>query len=119
MTRAVVGIGANLGDPVAQVRAGIAALAALPQTHRVAASSLYRTAPLGYTAQGDFVTAATSVDNESLVACLIERGTLPADANVKIGRKLPLFGRHAGAALIAHGYLQHDEIWPVLRSHAE
>jgi hypothetical protein len=68
---------------------------------------------------GDFVTAATSVDNESLVACLIERGSLPADASVKLGRKLPLFGRHAGAALIAHGYLQQDELWPVLRTHAE
>lgn len=68
---------------------------------------------------GDFVTAATSVDSESLVACLIERGNLPADASVKLGRKLPLFGRHAGAALIAHGYLQQDELWPVLRFHAE
>jgi len=45
---------------------------------------------------GDFVTAATSVDSESLVACLIERGNLPADVNAKLGRKLPLFGRHAG-----------------------
>ncbi len=68
---------------------------------------------------GDFVTAATSVDNESLVACLIERGNLPADSSLKLGRKLPLFGRHAGAALIAHGYLQQDELWPVLRTHAE
>jgi hypothetical protein len=68
---------------------------------------------------GDFVTAATSVDGESLVACLIERGTLPPDASAKLGRKLPLFGRHAGAALIAHGYLQQDELWPVLRTHAE
>jgi hypothetical protein len=68
---------------------------------------------------GDFVTAATSVDSESLVACLTERGNLPADAGAKLGRKLPLFGRHAGAALIAHGYLQQDELWPVLRSHAE
>lgn len=68
---------------------------------------------------GDFVTAATSVDSESLVACLIERGTLPPDASAKLGRKLPLFGRHAGAALIAHGYLQQDELWPVLRTHAE
>lgn len=68
---------------------------------------------------GDFVTAATSVDAESLVACLTERGSLPADAAAKLGRKLPLFGRHAGAALIAHGYLQQDELWPVLRSHAE
>lgn len=68
---------------------------------------------------GDFVTAATSVDAESLISCLIERGTLPADAGGKLGRKLPLFGRHAGAALIAHGYLQQDELWPVLRTHAE
>jgi hypothetical protein len=68
---------------------------------------------------GDFVTAATSVDAESLVACLTERGSLPADAAGKLGRKLPLFGRHAGAALIAHGFLQQDELWPVLRSHAE
>ncbi|HEY6081193.1 MAG TPA: hypothetical protein VIW29_20400 [Polyangiaceae bacterium] len=68
---------------------------------------------------GDFVTAATSVDDESLVACLTERGSLPADTAGKLGRKLPLFGRHAGAALIAHGYLQQDELWPVLRSHAE
>ncbi len=68
---------------------------------------------------GDFVTAATSADDESLVACLTERGSLPADAAGKLGRKLPLFGRHAGAALIAHGYLQQDELWPVLRSHAE
>jgi len=68
---------------------------------------------------GDFVTAATSVEQESLVACLIERGTLSTDVNTKLGRKLPLFGRHAGAALIAHGYLQQDELWPVLRYHAE
>jgi hypothetical protein len=68
---------------------------------------------------GDFVTAATSVEGESLVACLTERGNLPADTSAKLGRKLPLFGRHAGAALIAHGYLQQDELWPVLRSHAE
>jgi hypothetical protein len=68
---------------------------------------------------GDFVTAATSVESESLVACLTERGSLPADTSAKLGRKLPLFGRHAGAALIAHGYLQQDELWPVLRSHAE
>jgi hypothetical protein len=68
---------------------------------------------------GDFVTAATSVEQESLVACLIERGTLSSDVSAKLGRKLPLFGRHAGAALIAHGYLQQDELWPVLRYHAE
>ena len=72
MTRAFVGIGANLGDPVAQVRAGIAALAALPQAHLVAASSLYRTAPLGYTAQGDFVNAAALLETELAPRALLE-----------------------------------------------
>ena len=72
MTRAFVGIGANLGDPVAQVRAGIAALATLPQTRLVAASSLYRTAPVGYTAQDDFVNAACLLETELAPRALLD-----------------------------------------------
>ena len=68
--------------------------------------------------EGDFVMVASGVDGESLVAFLIQRGDLDADA-VRLVRKLPQFGRHAGAALIAHGYLRQDELWPVLRAHAE
>jgi 2-amino-4-hydroxy-6-hydroxymethyldihydropteridine diphosphokinase len=62
VTRAFVGIGANLGDPAVQVRAAIDALSALPETRLVAASSLYRTAPVGYTAQPDFVNAAVLLE---------------------------------------------------------
>lgn len=62
-----MGIGANLGDPVAQVRRAVAALAGLPETRLVAASSLYRTAPRGYAAQDDFVNAA----------CLVETALAP------------------------------------------
>jgi 2-amino-4-hydroxy-6-hydroxymethyldihydropteridine diphosphokinase len=72
VTRAFVGIGANLGDPVAQVRAAIAALAALPHTRLVAASSLYRTAPVGYTAQGDFVNAAALLETALAPRALLE-----------------------------------------------
>jgi 2-amino-4-hydroxy-6-hydroxymethyldihydropteridine diphosphokinase len=43
---AFVGIGANLGDPAAAVAGATDALAALPGTTLVAASSLYRTAPV-------------------------------------------------------------------------
>jgi hypothetical protein len=32
---------------------------------------------------------------------------------------VPIFGRHAGAALIARGLLEQSELWPVLRAHAE
>ena len=60
--RAYVGIGANLGDPAAQVRGAIAAIGALPRTALVAASGLYRTAPIGYADQPDFVNAVAAVD---------------------------------------------------------
>ncbi len=81
MTRAFVGIGANLGDPVAQVHAGVAALAALPHTRLVAASSLYRTAPVGYTAQGDFVNAAALLETELTPRALLEHlHAIEADA---------------------------------------
>jgi hypothetical protein len=68
---------------------------------------------------GDFVTAASSGEAESLVAFLTERGDIAPDVAQKVGRKVPPFGRHAGAALIALGHLRQDELWPVLRSHAE
>jgi hypothetical protein len=68
---------------------------------------------------GDFVTAVSGIDGESLVAFLTERGDLNAEALSRLGRTLPQFGRHAGAALIARGYLKQDELWTVLRAHAE
>ncbi len=68
---------------------------------------------------GDFVTAASGAEGESLVAFLTQRGDLASDVAARIGRKLPQFGRHAGAALIAQGHLRQDDLWPVLRAHAE
>jgi 2-amino-4-hydroxy-6-hydroxymethyldihydropteridine diphosphokinase len=73
VTRAFVGIGANLGDPVARVREAIASLAALPATRLAAASSLYRTAPVGYAAQDDFVNAACLLDTALAPRALLER----------------------------------------------
>jgi len=68
---------------------------------------------------GDFVTAASSSETESLVAFLTERGDIAPEVAQRVGRRVPPFGRHAGAALIAQGHLRQDELWPVLRSHAE
>jgi 2-amino-4-hydroxy-6-hydroxymethyldihydropteridine diphosphokinase len=62
MARAVIGLGANLGDPVAQLRAAIAAIGRLAGTRVLAASSFYRSAPVGYAAQPDFVNAAVSIE---------------------------------------------------------
>jgi hypothetical protein len=67
---------------------------------------------------GDVVTAASTSPDEALVAFLAARGDLDRDVAARLDR-LPAFGRHAGAALIAHGYLGQDDLWPVLRAHAE
>ncbi len=55
--RCFVALGANLGDPVLTVRSAILALRELPQTEFIAASSLYRTAPVGLRHQPDFINA--------------------------------------------------------------
>jgi 2-amino-4-hydroxy-6-hydroxymethyldihydropteridine diphosphokinase len=58
---AFVALGANLDDPQAQVQSAIAALGELPRTRLVRASSLYRSAPVGYSNQPDFINAVAEV----------------------------------------------------------
>ncbi len=59
---AYVGLGSNLEQPARQIHAGIAALECLPQTQVLICSSLYRSAPVGVTAQPDFVNAVCAID---------------------------------------------------------
>lgn len=54
MPVAYVALGANLNDPPAQLRRAARALAALPHTVLDRCSSLYRSAPVGITAQPVF-----------------------------------------------------------------
>jgi len=67
---------------------------------------------------GDIVTAASSVEGESLLGYLVGRGDLPADTARKLDGRVPPFGRLAGAALVAHGHLHQDQLWDVLQAHA-
>lgn len=68
---------------------------------------------------GDLVTAASGAEAESLVCFLGARGELPRDEVDRLAGKVPPYGRHAGAALVAHGWLNQDQLWGALRSHAE
>jgi hypothetical protein len=68
---------------------------------------------------GDIVTAASEAADESLVAFLAFRGDISHDVADRLRPKLPVSGRHAGAALIAQSYLAASDLWPVLRAHAE
>jgi len=69
--------------------------------------------------EGDLVTCASGVDDESLIAYLVARGDLPREKVNQVAGRFATFGRHAGAALVAQGYLRQDQLWPVLRGHAE
>ena len=62
MTRAALALGSNLEDPEAQVRKGFEEIAALPSTELLARSKLYRTAPVGFADQPDFVNACALVE---------------------------------------------------------
>jgi hypothetical protein len=67
---------------------------------------------------GDIVTAASSVEGESLLGYLVSRGDLAADVAKRLEGRVPPFGRLAGAALVAHGHLHQDQLWDVLQAHA-
>lgn len=62
LVTAFVALGSNLDDPIAQVRAGLDALAALPQTRLIHASSLYWNPPVGYRNQPEFVNAVARIE---------------------------------------------------------
>lgn len=58
---AYVALGANLDDPLAQVRAAAQALTGLPKSQLLRVSSLYRTTPVGIHGQPDFINAVAAL----------------------------------------------------------
>ena len=61
-SKACIALGANIGEPLRQIEAGFTALAALPATRLLARSSLYRSAPVGYADQPDFINAVAIIE---------------------------------------------------------
>ena len=61
MEVAYIALGSNLQQPQHQLQSAFAALAALPETQLIAQSSLYRSAPVGFMNQPDFVNAVAAI----------------------------------------------------------
>lgn len=59
---AFIALGSNLDDPAAQVKSAMTALDSLPLTRVLECSSLYRSAPVGYRDQPDFINAVVRVE---------------------------------------------------------
>jgi len=85
---AFIGLGANIGDPGKQLRGALAALDEIPGTRVTRASSFWRTAPIGYAAQPDFVNAVAEVETAQAPRALL-------DALLAIEKR---FGRERGFA---------------------
>lgn len=59
---AFIGLGSNLADPSGQVLHAMESIGRLPDTRVLARSSLYRSAPVGYLDQSDFINAVVKVE---------------------------------------------------------
>jgi len=86
-TPAYVGLGSNLDDPSARIAEACAALAEIPNSRFVRASSLYRTPPFGPVAQPEFVNAVaallTQLSPQELLAALKQ-------IEARMGRTAPI-----------------------------
>jgi hypothetical protein len=67
---------------------------------------------------GDLLGIASLSPQDSVLSYLAERGDISKNAAAKLQKRVPNFGRFAGAALIAKGILGNNDMWPTLRGHA-
>ena len=73
---AFIGLGSNLSGPREQISRALQALDSLPHTRVLAQSSLYRSAPVGFLEQPDFINAVakleTALNPRALLDALLE-----------------------------------------------
>jgi 2-amino-4-hydroxy-6-hydroxymethyldihydropteridine diphosphokinase len=72
MTLAYVGLGANLGEPRRQLTEAIIAMSGLPETRLARHSSFYRTAPVGFAEQPEYLNAVAALDTRLAPGVLLE-----------------------------------------------
>ena len=70
---AYLGLGSNLGDRIASLREAIVRLSDTEALTLVATSSVYETAPWGYTDQPDFLNCAVEIETRLSPSELLER----------------------------------------------
>jgi 2-amino-4-hydroxy-6-hydroxymethyldihydropteridine diphosphokinase len=102
MTVAYVGLGANVGEPRRQLEAAIAELTKLPDTNFVLASGIYKSSPLGYLDQPDFLNAVVQLDTRLSPDALLDR---LQEIERRHGRERPFPGapRTLDLDLLLHG----------------
>jgi len=71
--QAFIGLGSNQGNAIRNLCNAVDALGKLPGVRLVSCSSLYRSAPVGYLEQPEFVNAVCRIDTDLPAPALLER----------------------------------------------
>ena len=112
--RADIGIGSNLDDPLAQVRAALQALAALPASQLSTCSPLYRSVPVGGPpGQPDYLNAVAALDTR-LSADQLLRALQAIEAAQGRVRELRWGPRTLDLDLLLYADLVRDDAWLTL-----
>lgn len=99
---AYIALGANLGDPAAQIHDAVKALAGLPHSRLLRVSSLYRTAPVGVHGQPDFINAVVALETSLAPEALLD-ALLAIEANFGRRRDYPNAPRTLDLDLLLYG----------------
>ncbi len=108
MQTVFVGLGSNLNDPRAQVLRAMRALNGLPRTRLLARSSLYRSAPVGYLDQPDFINAVAKLETELSPRELLD-AMLALEHDNGRTREFRNAPRTLDLDLLLYGGVQHHE----------
>ena len=73
MHQAFIALGSNLEDPQAQVERALETIANTTNIKLIKASSLYRTVPVGYDNQPDFINAVAEIETDLNPLALLDR----------------------------------------------
>jgi len=105
---AYVALGSNLDDPARRVRSAIDALGRLPHSALLAHSALYRTAPVGYADQPDFINAVVLLQTELPPRALLEE-LMVLEREAGRERGIPNGPRTLDLDLLLHGAACSDD----------
>jgi 2-amino-4-hydroxy-6-hydroxymethyldihydropteridine diphosphokinase len=103
-----IGLGSNLGESCDQLRQALCELDRLPGTRLLAQSAFYRSAPVGYLDQPDFVNAAAKIST-SLAPLQLLAELLNVERNHGRQRTFPNAPRTLDLDVLLYGDLRIDE----------
>jgi 2-amino-4-hydroxy-6-hydroxymethyldihydropteridine diphosphokinase len=105
---AFIGLGSNLANPSAQVLQAMQAIGLLPDTRVLARSSLYRSAPVGYLDQPDFINAVVKIET-ALAPFVLLQALLALEHENGRTREFQNAPRTLDLDMLLYDELQHHE----------